>query len=200
MRVLQVGGGLDFLQKSLDAEYRDQLRLQDLERHGAVMFPVLRQVHCGHAADAELSTDIVAVGQGSGKASKFVGHGKEMWRYPHDCANQEPPAWIRTPTRSVFARHASSGIQKLENRPSEKIRLIPVDHVPAARNDDPSGTGDLVGHHLCNHLYERLLSFAGHDQCCCLDGGKLLGAGRRGQIRRYRRIEDITTAVRRDQR
>ena len=72
--MLQRGGGLDFHHEPLGADDGGELRLQDLERHLAVVLEVLRQVHRGHAALAELPLDAVAVGEGGGEAGKRVSH------------------------------------------------------------------------------------------------------------------------------
>ena len=61
--MLQVGRDLDFVQKALRAERRRDLRLEHLERDLPVVPEIVSQVHRGHAALAECSLDMVAVGQ-----------------------------------------------------------------------------------------------------------------------------------------
>ena len=74
VRVLEVGGGLDLGQEPLGAEDGGQLGAQDLERDLAVVPHVVRQVHRGHAAGAQLALDDVAVGEGGGEAAEGVRH------------------------------------------------------------------------------------------------------------------------------
>ena len=74
VRVLQRGGGLDFHHEPLGADDGGQLRLQDLERHLAVVLEVLGQVHGGHAALAELPLDQIAISEGGDEAGERFGH------------------------------------------------------------------------------------------------------------------------------
>jgi len=62
--VLQAGGDLDLTQKPLGTEGRGELRVQDFDRHGSVMFPVLRQEDRRHSSTAQLPLDRVAVSEG----------------------------------------------------------------------------------------------------------------------------------------
>ena len=64
MRVLQRRGGFNLLQESLSAEHGGELRLEQLERHLAVVLHVLAQIDRRHAAFAELALDAVATGEG----------------------------------------------------------------------------------------------------------------------------------------
>ena len=75
--MLQVGGDLDFLEESLRAERRRELRLEHLERDLSVVSEVVSHIHGGHAALAELSLDAVAVGECSlqlFKVRRWLGH------------------------------------------------------------------------------------------------------------------------------
>ena len=74
VRMVKLGGHLDFAHEAVGAEGRRQVRLQHLHRHLAVVLEVLGQVHRGHAADAEFAFDAVAVGQRRDKPGKGVGH------------------------------------------------------------------------------------------------------------------------------
>ncbi len=56
-------GGLDLHHEPLGADDGGELRLQDLERHLAVVLQVLGEVHGGHATLAEFALDAVAVGK-----------------------------------------------------------------------------------------------------------------------------------------
>jgi len=67
VRVLEIGGGADLGQEAFGAHHGRQLGLEDLEGHLPVVAQVLRQVHRGHAALAELALDAVAAGKGRGK-------------------------------------------------------------------------------------------------------------------------------------
>ena len=68
MRMLQVGGGLDFAQEPLGADDGGELRPQHLDRHLPVMPQVLGEVDRSHPPLAEFVEEAVAVGQGSGEA------------------------------------------------------------------------------------------------------------------------------------
>ena len=63
VRVLQVGGDLNFLEEPLRAERRREIRLEHLERDISVVPQVVSDIHRGHAALAELPLDAVAVGE-----------------------------------------------------------------------------------------------------------------------------------------
>ena len=64
MRVLEPGGEPDLALEPLRAERRGQLRMQHLERDGAVVSEVPGEVDRGHAAAPKLALEAVAVGQG----------------------------------------------------------------------------------------------------------------------------------------
>ena len=74
VRMLEVGGRLDFAEEPLGADDRGEFRPQHLDGDAAVVLDVLRQVHGGHAALAEFPLEAVAVGQGLGEAGEDVGH------------------------------------------------------------------------------------------------------------------------------
>src|SRR4029078_1143376 len=56
---------LDLEQEAFGADTRGELLAQDLDRDGAVVFEIVREVPGGHAAGPELAIDAVAVGEGS---------------------------------------------------------------------------------------------------------------------------------------
>jgi hypothetical protein len=62
--MLQVGGEPDLAEKALRAEPGGELRPEQLDRDGAVVLEVAREVDGSHAAAAELPLDAVAVGEG----------------------------------------------------------------------------------------------------------------------------------------
>jgi hypothetical protein len=74
MGMLQAGGELDLTQETIGAEGLGQLRMEHLERHGTFVAEIVRQVHHGHAATAELALDAVAVCQSRLKAIQDIGH------------------------------------------------------------------------------------------------------------------------------
>ena len=78
VRMLQAGGDPDLLEESLRSERGGELGAQDLERDGAIVPEVVREVDHGHAAAAELALDAVAVGQGGREEGGCVG--QEGWR------------------------------------------------------------------------------------------------------------------------
>jgi hypothetical protein len=55
--MLQVGGGLDLVQKALGSHHGRESGFEDLERHLPAVPQVLGQIHRGHAALAELPLD-----------------------------------------------------------------------------------------------------------------------------------------------
>jgi hypothetical protein len=67
VRVLQVGGGLDLFQKPFRTDHRRELRPQHFHCDLAIVFEVVREIHRGHPARAELALDAVAVAQGGGQ-------------------------------------------------------------------------------------------------------------------------------------
>ena len=66
--MLQPGGEADLALEPVGAERGGELGEEDLERDGAVVAEVVRQVDDGHAAAAELALDGVAVGEGVAQA------------------------------------------------------------------------------------------------------------------------------------
>ena len=78
--MLEIGGGLDLLQKPVAAEDGGQLRAKELQRDTAVMPYVVGEVHGGHPALPQLALDSVAVRQCRGE-TRQVGHTlKRMFR------------------------------------------------------------------------------------------------------------------------
>ena len=73
--MLQVGGGLDLGEEPLGADHGGELGAQHLDRDLAIVLEVVREVHGGHAARAELALDAVPVGEGGGKPRDGVAHG-----------------------------------------------------------------------------------------------------------------------------
>ncbi len=63
VRVLEVGGDPDFVQEPLGTDQGREFRAQHLERHLAVVLGVIGQVDGGHPALAQLSVDLVAIGE-----------------------------------------------------------------------------------------------------------------------------------------
>src|SRR5687767_1784099 len=60
--MLEVGGDPDFAQETLAAENGRQLRLEDLQRNGAMMPEITGEIHCRHSAGADLALDLVSFG------------------------------------------------------------------------------------------------------------------------------------------
>jgi hypothetical protein len=61
VRVVEPGRDFDFAQEPVGPECGGELGVENLERHGAVVFPVVGKVNSGHAAAAELPLDFVLV-------------------------------------------------------------------------------------------------------------------------------------------
>jgi hypothetical protein len=57
----------DFPEEPLRTECGRDFRLQDLERNQSVVSHIVREVHGGHAASAQLTLDAVAVSQSGGE-------------------------------------------------------------------------------------------------------------------------------------
>ena len=72
--MLEVGGGPDLRQEPFGAEDRGQLGLQHLDRDLAVVLDVVGEVDGRHAALAELTLDLVFVGQGGVQSFEEFGH------------------------------------------------------------------------------------------------------------------------------
>ena len=62
--MLQARNRLDLAEESIRADHRGELRLEHLDRDLAIVLEVVREVDRRHAALAELSLDLVAVGEG----------------------------------------------------------------------------------------------------------------------------------------
>ena len=73
VRVLQAGGDADLAEEAVRTQGRCELGVDNLERDGAVVAKVAREVNRGHAAPPELALDRVAVGQGGSKVVEGVG-------------------------------------------------------------------------------------------------------------------------------
>ena len=73
--MVELGGDGDLAQEPLGAERVGEFRVEDLDRHRAVVLEIVREVDGGHAALAELALDAVAVGEGGGEASRRVCQG-----------------------------------------------------------------------------------------------------------------------------
>ncbi len=72
--MLEVGGDLDLGQEPFGAEHGGQLGAKDLHRDLAVVLEILREVHRGHAALAQLALNAVAVTKGGGEAVGLETH------------------------------------------------------------------------------------------------------------------------------
>ena len=59
----ELRGDVDLAHEPLGTERGDEAGLQDLERHKAVMFEVLGEVHVGHTTATDQSRDVVAISQ-----------------------------------------------------------------------------------------------------------------------------------------
>ena len=68
VRMLQPRGGADFFEETLAAERGGELGPEHLDRDGALVADVVREVDGGHAARAEFPIEPVPVGEGSAKA------------------------------------------------------------------------------------------------------------------------------------
>jgi hypothetical protein len=64
--MLEIGGELDFLEKTLGSEDRREICVQDLYRNFAMVFEILGEIDRRHATGAKLALDTVAVGKRSG--------------------------------------------------------------------------------------------------------------------------------------
>jgi hypothetical protein len=61
VRMLEVRGDADLREEAVDTEGGAELRVEELQRDGATVAEVAREVHGRHAAAAELSLDDVPV-------------------------------------------------------------------------------------------------------------------------------------------
>ena len=73
-RLTELGGELDLPEKPLGAEALGQLGLEDLHGDFSAVPRIVREVHGGHAAGAQLALDHVAVSQGPLEALELRGH------------------------------------------------------------------------------------------------------------------------------
>ncbi len=72
--MLQVGGGLDLLQKPLGPDQRGDIGPEHLDRDFAIVAKVVGQVDGGHASGTQLALQGVAVGQGDPETFQWRGH------------------------------------------------------------------------------------------------------------------------------
>ena len=72
----------------MGSERGGEFRVQDLDRHLAVVLQVFREKHGGHAAATDLRVDPVAIGKRRADLLKQFGH-----EYPAVCAED---TWITT--------------------------------------------------------------------------------------------------------
>ena len=61
VRVLQLGGDLDLVEKSIGADHRREFGTKDFDGHVAVVLDVPGEIDRGHATGAEFTLDGVAV-------------------------------------------------------------------------------------------------------------------------------------------
>lgn len=71
--VCETRDGLDFLKKSLGAERRGNILIENLDRDGAVVPWVTREVDRSHPASAKLVLYSIAVAEGGLRSGQFVG-------------------------------------------------------------------------------------------------------------------------------
>ena len=72
VRMVELGGDGDLAEEPLGAERVGEFRVEDLDRHRAIVLEVVREVDGGHAALAELALDAVAVGEGGGESHQKI--------------------------------------------------------------------------------------------------------------------------------
>jgi hypothetical protein len=78
VRVLEVGDGLDLAQETFGPDDGGQFGSQDLDGDPAIVADVLRQIHQGHAALAELALNAVTVGEGGGQCRRDIRHARSF--------------------------------------------------------------------------------------------------------------------------
>ena len=66
--MLQTRGRTNLGAKALAAQRRAEIGVQHFDRDIAIVFDVVREVHGGHAAGAELAIEAVAAAKGGGEA------------------------------------------------------------------------------------------------------------------------------------
>src|SRR5688500_20262922 len=64
MRMVEPGGDLYLAEKPVGSERGRQLGVENLDRHGAGVLSILREVNGSHAAAPERALDVVLVGEG----------------------------------------------------------------------------------------------------------------------------------------
>ena len=75
VRMREVGRGFDLGQETLGTDHGSEFRLQNFERHLAVVLQVVGQVDRGHAALTEFALDGVAAFESRVEAGDGIGHG-----------------------------------------------------------------------------------------------------------------------------
>ncbi len=103
VRVLEIGGGRDFLHEAFGPEHRSEFGSQHLDRHLALVLEVLGEVDRRHAAFAEVALDLVAVREGGREAGGDLGHGAKMGR-ERGGGQTNPPGSVPVPAPVLLQR------------------------------------------------------------------------------------------------
>ncbi len=72
--MLEIRRCLDLGQETLGPDHCGELRTQDLHGDAAIMFDILRQVHCRHSARTQLAHYPVAVSESGSKTNHWLRH------------------------------------------------------------------------------------------------------------------------------
>ena len=104
VRVLQPRRRLDFGEEAIAAECSTEIGVQHLDGDVAVVLEIMREIHGGHPAGAELAVDAIAVGEGQVQACDDVrvhGAAELGIRATGGQPNRGPNACTRGKARSV---------------------------------------------------------------------------------------------------
>jgi hypothetical protein len=93
---------LDLGQKPIRTERRAEIGVQHLDGHIALVTQVVREIHGGHAAGAELVVNAVAVVECGGESRQHIAHARtlhvdwyvesEKYVTPEKCTRLRPPS------------------------------------------------------------------------------------------------------------
>ena len=143
--MLQPRRGADFGEEALTAQYCAQVGMP-LDRHIALVFDVVREIHRGHAAGAEFPLDAVAVGEGTRKAGQGVAYAVAITSH---VVKTRPLGGAWRIARDGTVDRLRERIFDTQFREQRKVAIAGEERVNAVRDAD--GGNARVMHHGSAH-------------------------------------------------
>ena len=111
--MLQLRRRLDLAQEPITAERRRELRVEHFDRDVSIVLEVVREIHGGHAAGAELARDAVAIRESEAELLDGVRH--ESGLMFHEAERLRLPGHIHH-RRTIVALHGRNALQVAVDR------------------------------------------------------------------------------------